>query len=159
MKLLFLLLFCVSAHAELNPFLIQPRGETFTFSATQVSAEGERLLSVQGPWESFLEAVSPQHSRQEVNIFGYVSLYEQDDWSVVFDGHTLVLTAPEEVRPDPYYSPLVVKLVPGIATHVASLGTVAAVPEPSTNALLLLGVAVIANRLRSLPRKQLTKST
>lgn len=138
MKLLLALaLVCSPALAEELNFMppIQPRGEVFAFSGVLSWDDGARILTVQGPWESFLEAVQPQHA--DFAVLGYVPLYAGDGWSVDY-GSGVVLTAPLEVRANPYYSDLIARIKPGEV--VSKNFAVSPVPEMPSWALLIPGL-------------------
>lgn len=135
-----------SAAVELNfAPLVQMRGESFTFTAHLSDAfmDGSRVMTLtSGPLASFLDHVAPQHPRTDLQTFGYIDLRAADDWSVDFDGLSLTLTAPLDVRPS-HYSDLIVHLVDGIPAPVPPVFT-PAIPEPSSWLLMMLALPLIA---------------
>ncbi len=147
-----LALSCATASAvELNGEdsynLLQPRGAPFSFQAGLTwNLAGDRVLTLtSGPWESFLDAFAPQHTRQELSVFGYLPMHWNDDWSVDFTGTTLTMTPRDVIRGGEAYGPLVALLVPGfVVDSVPVIPTITApVPEPEQWALLAFGLALL----------------
>ena len=125
---------------------VQDRGASFAFAASMSTLlDGSRVLTVtSGPWESFLDRVAPQHTRAALAAFGFLDLRAADDWSVDFDGSSLTLRSPLNVRPSDY-SDLVVLLAydpTRSAPPVVNL-PVTPVPEPETYALMLAGLGLM----------------